>query len=504
MSRFVLLLFMIFLCDTMYCAEANTAYVDSLIASGKTYLDQEYNSHAINLLLRAERIAKKNNNLSQLAEIYTLFASIYERNVEFKQSLEYQKKLNEVISTLAELKIQEVINNNDMITLDQHNQEIHDLKLKKRDNLLFLYLLIAGVICVGTIIMCLSSRRNKIRLQNLLNEQTRDIEKKNKALQEQIKKKHASEQKFKALFDSSTDSIFIHDPEDMRIVDVNKRTCDTYGYSREEMLSMNINDLSSTSMLTVDSPEAREFIHRLYNGELIKKEWEAKAKDGTLFWLDINAIIIKLDDKDRLLIFARNIDDKKRFQKELEESRALLHSIIHNLPVACYAYDKERKIIVQSAQSIQRWGNLIGRKDNVIHADMKNIDNELIERWNNLRDRVYDGEEINDEYTLKINDDIEYIQMRLIPLESNDEIIGILGVDIDITEIRKNEQKLLYLNENLEKMVETEIEKRKYQQEIIVQKSKLESLGQLAAGIAHEINQPIGPVSYTHLRAHET
>ena len=47
----------------------------------------------------------------------------------------------------------------------------------------------------------------------------------------------------------------------------------------------------------------------------------------------------------------------------------------------------------------------------------------------------------------------------------------------------------------LSKRVDEEIKKREKQQQIIIQKSKLESLGQLAAGIAHEINQPLGLIN---------
>lgn len=56
-------------------------------------------------------------------------------------------------------------------------------------------------------------------------------------------------------------------------------------------------------------------------------------------------------------------------------------------------------------------------------------------------------------------------------------------------------QELLELNQNLNKRVEEELKKREKQQQLLIQKSKLESMGELAAGIAHEINQPLGGIS---------
>jgi C4-dicarboxylate-specific signal transduction histidine kinase len=47
----------------------------------------------------------------------------------------------------------------------------------------------------------------------------------------------------------------------------------------------------------------------------------------------------------------------------------------------------------------------------------------------------------------------------------------------------------------LEKRVQEELKKREKQQQMLIQKSKLESLGKLAAGIAHELNQPLSGIS---------
>ncbi|MCD4736993.1 MAG: response regulator [Bacteroidales bacterium] len=57
------------------------------------------------------------------------------------------------------------------------------------------------------------------------------------------------------------------------------------------------------------------------------------------------------------------------------------------------------------------------------------------------------------------------------------------------------EKELKKLNLTLEKRVREELKKRQRQQQLLVQKSKLESIGELAAGIAHEINQPLGSIS---------
>jgi C4-dicarboxylate-specific signal transduction histidine kinase len=61
--------------------------------------------------------------------------------------------------------------------------------------------------------------------------------------------------------------------------------------------------------------------------------------------------------------------------------------------------------------------------------------------------------------------------------------------------LEKAEAKLRDLNRNLEQRVQDEIDRRRRQEQFLIQKSKLESLGRMAAGIAHEINQPLGMIN---------
>lgn len=65
----------------------------------------------------------------------------------------------------------------------------------------------------------------------------------------------------------------------------------------------------------------------------------------------------------------------------------------------------------------------------------------------------------------------------------------------EIAKRLETEQRITDLNRELERRMIQEIKKQEKQQLLLAQKSKLESLGTLAAGIAHEINQPLGGIS---------
>ncbi|MCD4772786.1 MAG: response regulator [Bacteroidales bacterium] len=125
-----------------------------------------------------------------------------------------------------------------------------------------------------------------------------------------------------------------------------------------------------------------------------------------------------------------------------------------------------------------------------IHSDFK----ELV--YNNHKKRII-GKYAPERYDIQIvkkSGETKWVELKsnLITWEN---IPSVLTFITDISERKQTAQKLESLNLHLEKRVNEELSKREKQQNLLIQKSKLESLGELAAGIAHEINQPLGGIS---------
>jgi PAS domain S-box-containing protein len=59
------------------------------------------------------------------------------------------------------------------------------------------------------------------------------------------------DQAYQAIFNSASDAIFIRDLSTLEFIDINQKACELYGYTREEMLQLNINDLASESHPTL-------------------------------------------------------------------------------------------------------------------------------------------------------------------------------------------------------------------------------------------------------------
>jgi len=79
--------------------------------------------------------------------------------------------------------------------------------------------------------------------------------------------------------------------------------------------------------------------------------------------------------------------------------------------------------------------------------------------------------------------------------DANGKAYRMFGVDIDVTERTHADEELQKYKEHLEKLVETRTTELKQAQGHLIQSTKLASLGEMATGIAHELNNPLGIIS---------
>ena len=136
-----------------------------------------------------------------------------------------------------------------------------------------------------------------------------------------------SEARFRTIFDSMHDGIFIHDKDTGEVLDVNARACALYGYEREEMLRKSIGDISQG-----EAPYTHEngvsWVHQAAKGgEPLLFTWRAKDSSGRLFWVEVNMLRASISGRERVLVVVRDITDRKQAeerQRELE--RQMLHA----------------------------------------------------------------------------------------------------------------------------------------------------------------------------------
>jgi len=129
---------------------------------------------------------------------------------------------------------------------------------------------------------------------------------------------HASEKKFRTLFENTNDAILIY-ALDGQLLEVNRATCERLGYSREELLALPLSQL-------VAPPFSSLVKDRI---ELLKKDGTAifesahHKKDGSILPIEQSCSLIDYDTQTAILCVARDISERKRLDEERLRSQKL-------------------------------------------------------------------------------------------------------------------------------------------------------------------------------------
>jgi PAS domain S-box-containing protein len=116
----------------------------------------------------------------------------------------------------------------------------------------------------------------------------------------------------------------VHDIDTGAIVDVNRRACATFGYTRDEFLHIDVGTLGTGSP-PHSQHDALALIARAAAGEQVRVEWLGRKKDGGLRWHEVFVRRETIGGVDRILALARDITDKKRSEDELARQRESLY-----------------------------------------------------------------------------------------------------------------------------------------------------------------------------------
>src|SRR5262249_46237030 len=93
----------------------------------------------------------------------------------------------------------------------------------------------------------------------------------------------ASERRFRVFADHAADAFFLHDVDTGRVLDVNRRACESLGYTREELIEMPPFEFAPDY-----ASRRRDAIERKASAQgVIAFEARHRRKDGTLFPVEI-------------------------------------------------------------------------------------------------------------------------------------------------------------------------------------------------------------------------
>jgi two-component system NtrC family sensor kinase len=315
-----------------------------------------------------------------------------------------------------------------------------------------------------------------------------------------------SEEKYRNLLDNASDAILLVN-EARDLLEVNRRAEELLGYTRKELLGINI--------AKIHPEEERE---RIINGfgEINKKglgivnNTAVLRKDGTTVSVDISGSVIEYSGNKVIQEIFRDITERKQIEKELYKSEEKYRHILENMEEGYFEIDMVGNFtFVNNAEC----KNLGYSREELIGMNYRQYQDEATARktyqvFKSMYKTRESSKIINSEIIRK--DGTKVIHETSISLirDEKGKQIGFRGVSRDITEreqteeaLRKNREALIKKNqENEESKRNVQLalerlgaayEKLKTTQSKIFQQEKLASIGQLAAGVAHEINNPM-------------
>ncbi len=245
-----------------------------------------------------------------------------------------------------------------------------------------------------------------------------------------------SESRYQALIQQATDAIFISN-ENRRYIDVNTSACKLLGYSKEELLTMSINDV-------VYSDENAEGIpyrfQLLKEGKTLRTENKLKRKDGSIVEVEINA---KMMEDGRFVGMVRDITERKRAERILAESENRLRTILQTEPECIKLLNVMGEVEEMNPAGLAM---IEAETLDVIRGRsvLKIIDKAYRESFTQLIRKVFQGGSGMLEFKITgLKGTSRWLETHAVPLRDADgKTMSLLGVTRDITERRKAQDKL--------------------------------------------------------------
>jgi len=282
-----------------------------------------------------------------------------------------------------------------------------------------------------------------------------------------MKRQIESTNLFRALIEHSTDGIYVADPATAQFLDVNASACASLGYTREELIGRPV--FAVVQGLT---PEFYAEMNVQLRAEgHISVEIPHLRKDGTAFLGEANLSLVTLD-RDYLLVVVRDVTAHRQAERDLRTRSAFLEAMVESAHGAVLVVDEHLRILLKNGDFIRMFRvppALAEAADDTlmlrhVAAQAKNPE-PFIARVTELF--AHRGEVAREEIELADGRILERYSAPV--LDASTHYFGRIWSFRDITEERRLEHQAL-------------------------RSQRLEAIGTLSNGIAHDLNNILTPV----------
>jgi len=312
-----------------------------------------------------------------------------------------------------------------------------------------------------------------------------------KELQSHTKLEHLYEEN-RLYFDNAAIGFLTVDSQ-RNIINVNPMLCSIFGYKQEELIS------KSTEILHLDHEHyvkwGEEVFKKAQLDKVVRIRYPMHKKDGTKIYIEVSgAPFNEKQNYDGAVVWtATDVSHKvgreniiKALNKELEKSLNYFRNMLSIAPMPIFVKDETYRYRECNDAFLKLFGK---KKSEVIGKTA----NELFPLEIAAKIDLHDGivmqqKEWHFTENVEINGNYYILDIHKSPIVQEEKFSGIVGIAVDVT--RREEQKL-YLNRRIEEEVFKNVELEKRHLEGHMNDLKFAVIGQLSAGITHEINTPL-------------